>query len=448
MQAGQQKKQLFDFITNFILWLFLGATFAVIWYGNYSRVFYVRGNYAIITMYALFVYFITKTVNGYNNSYMRASDRVLSHIIAVLLSGLIGYIFICIAWRKYVSLAPTVRMVLVQLVFAVCWTLLVSAVSKKLFPPNRIVLVYGSYPPERFLDKLKKRSDRYEVVSVLNAAEGLQAIFDKMKGYDGVVLYDLQAETRNEIMKECFRSSVSTYTVPKISDILLEGSESFYLLDTPLYFSENKGLRPDERFLKRLGDIIFSLIGLVIASPFMLITAICVKCYDRGPVFYKQIRLTRDGKTFSMLKFRSMAVNAEQSGIQLAQKGDDRITPVGRVIRNLHFDELPQLFNILKGDMSMVGPRPERPEIFEKIREDIPEFDFRLKVKAGLTGYAQVYGRYSTAPIDKLKLDVTYIRQFSYWLDLKLILLTVRLLFFKEYAEGVEKNDRKDDPLP
>ena len=175
------------------------------------------------------------------------------------------------------------------------------------------------------------------------------------------------------------------------------------------------------------------------ASPFMIVIAILVKLYDKGPVFYKQARLTKGGKVFYVMKFRSMRVDSEKQGARLAMKHDDRITPVGRVIRNLHLDELPQLFNILKGDMSMVGPRPERPQIAEEYKKAIPEFDYRLKVKAGLTGFAQVYGKYNTTPYDKLKLDLTYIENYSFVLDIKLMFLTFKILFQKENTEGVEK---------
>ena len=440
----EQRKRLFDFISNFVIWIFECATFGFVWYQNYSRVFYVRGNYAIIMMYGLFIFFITKNVNGYNSSYIRVSDRIISHLIAIFTSGVIGYIFICIAWRDYVSLIPAGSMVLAEMAFTVLWLFLTGSLSRKLFPPRRVALVYGSYPPEHFLIKLRNKTDRYEISQVMDINGDRREIREKVLSSEGVILYDLPAEERNELMKYCYQESVRTYVVPKISDIILEGSERLYLLDTPLYFSNNAGLSPVERFVKRFFDIVVSLIGIVIASPFMLIIALFVKCYDKGPVFYRQERLTRDGRVFRIMKFRSMTVDAEVDGAQLAKKEDQRITPVGRVIRTIHFDELPQLFNVLKGDMSMVGPRPERPEIFEKYQQTIPEFPFRLKVKAGMTGYAQVYGRYNTAPIDKLKLDLTYIQDFSYWLDLKLLLLTVRLIFLKEYAEGVEGEEASE----
>ena len=170
----------------------------------------------------------------------------------------------------------------------------------------------------------------------------------------------------------------------------------------------------------------------------MLIFSVCIKLYDGGPVFYKQERLTINGDTFMIYKFRSMRVDSEKDGARLAMKNDDRITPIGRILRKTHLDELPQILNILKGDMSLVGPRPERKEIAGQYAKEIPEFPFRLKVKAGLTGYAQVYGKYNTTPYDKLKLDLYYIQNYSFFLDLKLILLTVKIIFQKENTEGVE----------
>ena len=203
--------------------------------------------------------------------------------------------------------------------------------------------------------------------------------------------------------------------------------------------SRNQGLTIEQRFVKRTMDIIFSLLAIIISSPFLLIIAIAIKLYDGGPVFYKQERLTRERETFQIIKFRSMKVDSEKQGAQLAKKDDGRITPVGKIIRRTHLDELPQIFNILKGEMSFVGPRPERQAIAEKYEEVVPEFRFRLKVKAGLTGYAQVYGKYNTTPYDKLKLDLTYIQTYSAWLDVKLMLMTFKIMFQKENTEGVDE---------
>ena len=197
---------------------------------------------------------------------------------------------------------------------------------------------------------------------------------------------------------------------------------------------------PEYIFIKRLFDIVSSSLVLLVASPFMLITALAIKLTDGGPVFYKQCRLTVDGKKFNILKFRSMRVDAEKDGVARLSTGDkdDRITPVGRIIRKFRIDELPQLFNIIGGSMSVVGPRPERPEIAAQYEENLPEFRLRLQVKAGLTGYAQVYGKYNTTPYDKLQMDLMYIAKANLVEDLRIIFATIKILFSSESTDGVE----------
>ena len=151
------------------------------------------------------------------------------------------------------------------------------------------------------------------------------------------------------------------------------------------------------------------------------------------------MRLTKDRKEFKILKFRSMRVDAEKDGVaRLASQNDDRITPVGKIIRALRIDEMPQLFNILGGSMTIVGPRPERPEIAKEYEKEIPSFALRLQVKAGLTGYAQIYGRYNTLPYDKLQMDLLYINRMSLLEDIQLMLATIKILFMRESTEGVQ----------
>ena len=224
-----------------------------------------------------------------------------------------------------------------------------------------------------------------------------------LERYDGVVLRDINTGLRNKLLKFCYSKNIRVYMMPKIPDIMIQGSAQLHLFDTPIFFTREYSITVEQRCIKRIIDIVCSIILIIITSPFMLITAIAIKCYDGGPVLYKQVRCTRNMKEFKILKFRSMKTDAEKDGIaRLASKNDDRITPVGRFIRKVRIDELPQLFNILIGDMSFIGPRPERPEIIKQYQEDMPEFTFRTKVKAGLAGYAQVYGKYNTTPYDKL----------------------------------------------
>jgi exopolysaccharide biosynthesis polyprenyl glycosylphosphotransferase len=317
--------------------------------------------------------------------------------------------------------------------------LICKLIYAALYPPRQMLLVCYDRDPDDMILKMSSRQDKYEICDIADLnEEPLDAVCDMVKDYEAVLIYDIPAYERNIILKRCFMECVRTYVTPKISDILLRGADNIHIFDTPLYLSRNKGLSGDQIIFKRLLDLIISIPIAVVFMPLFIIISLLIKIYDGGPILYKQPRLTIDGKVFNIYKFRSMRIDPEKDGAQLAKKNDDRVTPVGKVLRACHFDEFPQLINIIKGDMSLVGPRPERPEIAKQYQQIIPEFDFRLKVKAGLTGYAQVYGKYNTTPYDKLKLDLTYIENYSIWLDVKLILLTFKILFQKDNTEGID----------
>lgn len=440
MNAKEQYKHLLNYGANLLALFVEGAAFAYIWYTVYEGDFgfWRRGNWAVIGMYVLIIYFFTKVFGGYNIGYMRTTDIALSHVLAIVLSGIVGYLELCLICHDYVSPKPMLGVMAVELIFILPWVYVVRKLYAWLYPPRQMLVIYGQYPPDDLIAKINTRKDKYNICASVSYEVGYETLYPMILKYNAVVLCDLPSKARNQIMKYCYQESVRTYVTPKISDVLLRGADDIHLFDTPLLLSRNHGLSIDQRIVKRFCDIVLSLAGIVLASPFMLFIALAVKLYDRGPVFYKQERLTRGGQTFMIYKFRSMGMDSEKNGARLAAKEDKRVTPVGKIIRNIHFDELPQLFNILKGDMSMVGPRPERQEISDLYAEDIPEFVLRTKVKAGLTGYAQVYGKYNTTPYDKLKFDLTYIENYSLWLDIKIMLLTFKILFQKENTEGID----------
>lgn len=438
----EQYKHMLNFFANFIMLAFQCALFSYIWYKYYSvgpYLFYRRGHWAAIGFYMLIIFFFTKTFNGYKIGYLRIMDICLSHILAIILGGCAGYIEICLIIRDYVDPRPLVIISLIEICFAIVWVYFVRHIYTILYPPRDVIFIYGDYPPEELIQKFGSRNDKYHICDTISYHVGMDKIIQEMDKYPAVMLCDLPAVERNHLMKYCYRKDIRVYVTPKISDIIMDGADNIFLFDTPLLLCRNRGLSIEQRFVKRAMDIIISLLGIIIASPFMLIIAIAIKLYDHGPVFYKQERLTRDGKAFLIYKFRSMRSDSEEKGARLAMKNDSRVTPVGKIIRNIHFDELPQLFNILKGDMSVVGPRPERQVIMDQYKEELPEFDFRLKVKAGLTGYAQVFGKYNTTPYDKLKFDLQYIENYSFWLDIKIMILTFKILFQKENTEGVDE---------
>jgi exopolysaccharide biosynthesis polyprenyl glycosylphosphotransferase len=320
-------------------------------------------------------------------------------------------------------------------------TYVLTKLYRVIFPPLRMLMIYGEHS-NNLRYKMNLRRDKYQIIDEMDCEEPLGMIREKIRSYDAVLLNDIPNKKRNRILKICFDQRKRVYFTPKISDILVKNAEELHLFDTPIYLCRNLGMSAAQRAVKRCGDIFFSVIGIIITSPVMLVTTIAIHSYDKGPVFYRQTRCTIDGKEFQIMKFRSMIVNAESDGqARLAEEDDDRITPVGHVIRATRIDELPQFFNVLKGDMSMVGPRPERPEIIAQYYEQIPEFSYRLRVKAGLTGYAQVYGKYNTTNLDKLKLDLIYVEKGSILLDIKLILLTLKVIFLKDATEGLEEGE-------
>lgn len=445
MDKREQYKRIIMFLSSVLILTLETGIFAFVWYTCYAdtgmigRTF-VRGNWVIIGQYALMLFFFYKIYGGFKVGYLRVFEVLYSQILSVICVNLITYLQLSLIgrWKFGTNLLPLLYMTATDLVMVVIWVVSMRWVYARLYPPRRMLLIYGDRNPRDLIAKLSSREDKYLICESVRLSRGADLIKAKIDEYPAVILGDIPAHERNMFLKYCFETDTRCYSIPKLSDILLRNADSIHLFDTTLMLSRNRRLTAEELFAKRAMDILFSLAGLIIASPFMLIIALLIKLYDGGPVFYKQKRLTKDKKVFEIYKFRSMKVESEKDGARLAKKEDDRITPVGKVIRNIHFDELPQIFNILKGDMSLVGPRPERPEIAQQYLEEIPEFDYRLKVKAGLTGYAQVYGKYNTTPYDKLKLDLTYIETYSLWQDMKLLMLTFKILFQKENTEGVE----------
>lgn len=441
-----------------VLWLkFVGllmqtAVYAYIWFEYYYPIvngnlmgrqglkFYRNGHILVIALYLLLLFFFTNTYGGLKVGYLKPMDVFLSQFFAVLFVNIVTYVQISLMRNWIVTPVYLIAASGVQIFISLVWINFCDYFYRRVFPPREMLLIHGEREIADILQKFSSRKDKYRIVKCMDVKEGLWKLEEEIeKGYGAIVLWDIPTAERNHLLKYCYSRSIRVYMMPKIPDVLVKGSDQLHLFDTPIFLTREYALSVEQRMVKRLIDIFCSLILLVIASPFMLLTAICIKCYDGGPVFYKQIRCTRDGREFQIMKFRSMSVDAEKDGVaRLATKNDKRITPVGKFIRMVRIDELPQLINILKGDMSFIGPRPERPEIIRQYMEDMPEFAFRMKVKAGLAGYAQVYGKYNTTPYDKLKLDLCYIENYSLWLDLKLMLLTLKILMKPESTEGVE----------
>lgn len=418
----------------FLATLMMGYTNYFFYYSNGYLVFFV--------LYLILFVLFGRMFDAFEMGDKTTTDLFLSYSLALFVCNFILYFILCLITLQLIPAGPILLMQVIEMVLIALLLYLENRYIRINFPPVKVVAIYGE---EHYGLIGKLNNIRDLSMSVIRSIDLQDLDYDKfddlLVGADGVVTLDVHHENKKKIFKTCYEKHMLVYDVPSITDMFLASSDILHIVDSPILKINKYGPDELEKIAKRTIDIIGSLILIILTSPLMLGTAIAVKLQDGGDIFYKQVRLTRDEKEFKMIKFRSMVMNAEKkTGAVLAKKNDDRITPVGRFIRATRFDELPQLFNILLGDMSFVGPRPERPEIYDEICKTMPEFRFRLVVQAGLTGYAQIYGKYNTSLRDKLLLDLYYIENFSLIDDIKMLLLTLKIIFNKDATEGVEED--------
>lgn len=416
--------------------------FAFIWYGFYTKLmldaFYQNGNWIIIALFVIFYCMFVRVYDALALSYDRISDLIFSQILSAFLSDFFMYLIIILLVRSYtVNPLPLLIAFCFQILYSIIWSKLSHIWFFQSFDRKKAIVIYDEEEGMENLINEYGFDAKFDVVNVYHVDHIVNNLHN-LSRVNTVFLSGIHSTSRNKIIKYCVANNISVFMIPRIGDTLMSGSHRMHMLHLPMLRLERYNPSPEYLFVKRAFDIIVSLLGIIILSPLMTITAIAIKS-DGGPALYKQVRLTKDGREFKILKFRSMKVDAEKDGVARLSSGenDDRITKVGHIIRAIRFDELPQLFNILFGDMTIVGPRPERPEIAKQYYEELPEFELRLQAKAGLTGYAQVYGKYNTTPYNKLLMDLMYISHPSVLQDLAIMFSTVKILFMKDSTEGI-----------
>lgn len=419
------------------------GAFAACWYLFYADdmmvPFFARGNWVVIVLFMVFYLLFARIYAAFSVSLMRIRELAYSQSLAIGLSNVLIYVVISLISHGFVAVLPLLVTMFAQMLIAIIWSYCAHSLYYRRFKPADTVVIWDSR--QGLEEKIKEYNLylRFNVTKSVYIADCMQDIGATLQGAKVVFLYGIRSGERNDIVKYCVKNGVKAYVIPCVGDLLMKSAIPVNMMHLPVYMLQRHSPGPEYRLIKRVFDLIASAIALLILSPLMLVVALLVR-RDGGPAFYKQTRLTKDGKTFKLIKFRSMRTDAEKDGVARLSTGenDDRITPVGRWIRRFRVDELPQFLNVLRGDLSIVGPRPERPEIAEKYEEEIPEFALRLQVKAGITGYAQVYGKYNTTAYDKLLLDLHYISKASVYQDLQIMLATVKILFEPESTEGVE----------
>lgn len=419
--------------------------FVMVWlfyYNNYAfQKFFLTGGILSCVIYGFIYYALCGLYQAFRIASSEIADTTFGQTIAFGLADLILYVECCLISNNYVNILPGLGIAALQIAGSYAIIRITKNYMTGHILPRKTLLLYGrkssKADAEWFAGRLmEKYSHLFDICYLEFDRIGRTELQKHLNTCEVVLLYEVSNDVRGKIMKLCTEQKKVLYFTPRIEDILCQGSVSKNLLDTPLMKYEYQYESRSGYIGKRTLDVLISVLLLVLASPLMLAAALAIKLEDGGPVFFKQKRCTRDGRIFEILKFRSMIVDAEKDGVTPCKGNDSRITKVGKIIRATRIDELPQLINILKDDMSFVGPRPERIEHVEQYTKEMPEFSYRLRVKGGLTGYAQIYGKYNTSAYDKLRLDLMYIENQSLLLDLKIMMLTFKTIFTPEATEG------------
>ena len=429
-------------VINMINVVLVTIPFVYCWYRFFAPAmihpYYRRGNWAVILVFVVLYVLFGRVYDGFSISTKRITESVYSQCMAILFTDAVMYIVIFLLAQYLPAPVPMLLNFMAQTVLTGVGTILSHKWYFSTFQPNRSIVVYDTRQGmENMIEKYRMQKE-FRVCRIVSIGECLEDL-DMLQEMDTVFMSGVHSHERNIVLKYCVERGIEMYVIPRVGDLIMSGAKRMHLFYLPILKVGRYDPSLYYVFFKRVMDIVLSILALLLLSPLFLISAIAVKAYDGGPVFYRQRRLTKDGKEFDIIKFRSMRVDAESDGVARLSTGDrdDRITPVGRVLRKLRLDELPQLYCILAGDMSICGPRPERPELAAQIEKTLPEFRLRLQTKAGLTGYAQVYGKYNTSPYDKLQMDLMYIANPSFLEDMRIIFATVKILFQPESTEGV-----------
>jgi len=405
-----------------------------------NTIFNYWGNYAVLILYAANLYFTSRIYRGFNFGSIDLSEIILSWVLCLIIANTMQYLVLSLIEMKLLPATGFLAIIGAQIVFALPMTAIINKLYYIQNPAQRAIIIYSKVKKaQEYSTIIEQHRKKFKIQKIVSNNEPFEVIRKCIEESETVFFLDVDENLRKILLEVCFSHNKRAYILPTFTSVLLNMADMSWISSTPMLLLKSSELDIGTRFIKRSVDIVLSSIAIVSLSWLMAITWLIIRLYDHKPAIYKQTRITKGGRHFTLYKFRTMREGAEDDGIpRLSTEGDERVTPFGRVIRKTKIDELPQLFNVLRGSMSLVGPRPERPEIAKQYEEAYPNFSFRTKVKAGITGYAQVYGRYSTAPDEKLLLDIMYIGKFSIWQDAILLLQTIKVILMPSKTVGIE----------
>lgn len=422
------------FVLKATLYVLLIGTFFVIFGTKFEWILHPSRTAAVtFVTFCVLEAALIAVYGGYLIGRLKSKPIVMSISLATLITDVVTHLQLCIMNvnennnSRFVYEAPhlLVLVMIIQVALIIFFAYFGNYVYFTINSPEKCCVITSSLESlNSIMPKIVKYKKQYNVTEMVHYSS--KDVFDIINDHDTIFLYDIPAKEKILLNEYCYAKNKNIYYNFEMNDVVMLGAKAAVLDDKPLVSAVVRDLTLEQKVVKRTMDIIISGLGLLVLSPVMLLCAALIKLEDGGHVFFRQTRATKGGKLFKVYKFRTMK---EAGSINKSvTSDDDRITKVGKYLRKFRIDELPQLINIIKGEMSVVGPRPEMIENVDKYTEDLPEFAYRLRVKGGLTGYAQIAGKYNTSPKDKLVLDLMYIEKYSLWLDFKLILQTVTVL--------------------
>lgn len=439
------------FLLKATLYIIITATFFVVFGLKYEWVLGLSRTSGVSLV--TFCVVLTATISvygGYLIGRLKSKPIIISMSLATLITDVVTYLQFCIMSvnphnnSHFVFESPhlLILVMIIQVATIAFFAYLGNFVYFTINPPEKCCIITSSEESlNAIAEKISRYRKQYKICDMIHYTS--PKVFDFINKNDTIFLYDIPQKEKIILNEYCYASKKNIYYNFEMNDVVALGARISILDDKPVVSAVVRDLTLEQKLVKRLMDIVISFVALILFGPLMLICALAIKLEDGGHVFFRQARATKGGNLFMVYKFRTM--KEEGSYNKSVTSDDDRITKVGKILRKFRIDELPQFINILKGEMSVVGPRPEMVENVDKYTAELPEFSYRLRVKGGLTGYAQIAGKYNTSPKDKLVLDLLYIEHYSLWLDFKLILQTVTVLL--KASDSTEAFDGKGGKL-